>query len=158
MYDAKAHLVQGSQWFFLFFFRTSRPEVLIPVGLGLTWDLVYTALAPYNQVRGAEPSNASIIRMKPSYRLSLGGVSLESVWVDCFLAGVSVAMHCTRERLTCFRLGYSFLTNRHGLALDNVVAFELVLPSGQIIQVSPTSYPDLFFGLKVSSCAFSPCT
>lgn len=56
---------------------------------------------------------------------------------------------CTSP-LTCYIIGYSFFTNRRGLAIDNVVAFELVLPSGQIIDVTETSYPDLFFGLRVS--------
>lgn len=46
-------------------------------------------------------------------------------------------------------LGYSWLTNQYGLALDNIVAYELVLPNGAITTVD-SSTPDLFFGLKVS--------
>ena len=46
-------------------------------------------------------------------------------------------------------LGYSFKTNQYGLAVDNVVAYNLVLPSGEVIVVAEDSYPDLFFGLKV---------
>ncbi|KAI5824942.1 FAD-binding domain-containing protein [Schizophyllum commune Tattone D] len=44
--------------------------------------------------------------------------------------------------------GYSWYTNQHGLAIDNVLAFELVKPSGEIALVSEKSDPDLFFVLK----------
>ncbi|KAG6908410.1 hypothetical protein DXG01_004771 [Tephrocybe rancida] len=44
--------------------------------------------------------------------------------------------------------GYSWLTNQYGLAIDTVVAFELVKPNGDIVAVTATSDPDLFFGLK----------
>jgi hypothetical protein len=35
------------------------------------------------------------------------------------------------------------------LALDSVIAYELVLPSGKIVNVTESSYPDLYFGLRV---------
>ncbi|KIJ54877.1 hypothetical protein M422DRAFT_153464, partial [Sphaerobolus stellatus SS14] len=44
--------------------------------------------------------------------------------------------------------GYSWLTEKFGLALDNVVSYELVTPTGQILNVTADSHPDLFFGLK----------
>ncbi|KAI0337351.1 FAD dependent oxidoreductase [Trametopsis cervina] len=44
--------------------------------------------------------------------------------------------------------GYSCLTNAHGLAIDNIVGFELVVPSGQILEVNAKSHPDLFWGLQ----------
>lgn len=44
--------------------------------------------------------------------------------------------------------GYSWKTNQYGLTVDNVVAYELVLPSGTITKVSESSEPDLFFALK----------
>ncbi|KAI6140114.1 hypothetical protein BKA82DRAFT_16602 [Pisolithus tinctorius] len=44
--------------------------------------------------------------------------------------------------------GYSWLTNQYGLALDNVESFELVLPDGAVIDVTESSHPDLFFGLR----------
>ncbi|KAG1747808.1 FAD-binding domain-containing protein [Suillus paluster] len=43
--------------------------------------------------------------------------------------------------------GYSYLTNQYGLAIDNVVAYELVLPNGTVTTVT-SSNPDLFFGLR----------
>lgn len=45
--------------------------------------------------------------------------------------------------------GYSWKTNQHGLAIDTVQAFELVLPNGTVTIVTATSNTDLFFGLKV---------
>ncbi|KAI6097199.1 FAD-binding domain-containing protein [Pisolithus sp. B1] len=44
--------------------------------------------------------------------------------------------------------GYSWLTNQYGLAVDNVESFELVLPNGTVIDVTESSHPDLFFGLR----------
>ena len=54
--------------------------------------------------------------------------------------------------------GYSYLSNQHGLSLDNVVAMELVLPTGQVKTVTETSNPDLWFALRVRICTNSyPC-
>ncbi|KAL1740066.1 hypothetical protein HDZ31DRAFT_77155 [Schizophyllum fasciatum] len=44
--------------------------------------------------------------------------------------------------------GYSWKTNQYGLAVDNVLAFELVKPDGEIVLVTDESDPDLFFVLK----------
>jgi len=44
--------------------------------------------------------------------------------------------------------GYSWLTNQYGLTLDTVQGHELVLPNGTVVQVTESSDPDLFFGLK----------
>lgn len=44
--------------------------------------------------------------------------------------------------------GYSFLTNQYGLTLDTVTGFELVTPTGAILEVTQSSYPDLMFALK----------
>ncbi|KAF9505647.1 hypothetical protein BS47DRAFT_1367922 [Hydnum rufescens UP504] len=44
--------------------------------------------------------------------------------------------------------GYSWISNRHGLAIDSVVAFELVLPDGEITMVTANSNPELSFALK----------
>ncbi|KAJ7642602.1 FAD-binding domain-containing protein [Mycena polygramma] len=44
--------------------------------------------------------------------------------------------------------GYSWKTNQFGLTVDSVTAFELVKPNGDIVSVTATSNPDLFFGLK----------
>ncbi|KAK0232019.1 FAD dependent oxidoreductase [Armillaria nabsnona] len=44
--------------------------------------------------------------------------------------------------------GFSWLTNQYGLAIDTVVAFELVKPNGEVATVTDNSDPDLFFALK----------
>ncbi|KAF7327044.1 FAD-binding PCMH-type domain-containing protein [Mycena kentingensis (nom. inval.)] len=44
--------------------------------------------------------------------------------------------------------GYSWLTNQHGLTVDNLVAFDLVKPCGEAVVVTQKSDPDLFFALK----------
>jgi hypothetical protein len=45
--------------------------------------------------------------------------------------------------------GYSFKSNRYGLAIDNVVAYELVLPNGTATTVTVND-DDLWFALRVS--------
>ncbi|KIJ31859.1 hypothetical protein M422DRAFT_783691 [Sphaerobolus stellatus SS14] len=44
--------------------------------------------------------------------------------------------------------GISWKTQKYGLGLDNVVSFQLVTPTSQILNVSAHSYPDLYFGLR----------
>ena len=45
--------------------------------------------------------------------------------------------------------GYSYHTNQYGLAIDNVIGYELVLPNGTIKDVTCED-EDLWFGLRVS--------
>ncbi|KAJ3499287.1 hypothetical protein NLG97_g454 [Lecanicillium saksenae] len=47
--------------------------------------------------------------------------------------------------------GISFHQASHGLACDNVVNFEVVLASGEIVNANASSYPDLWQALKGSS-------
>ena len=53
--------------------------------------------------------------------------------------------------------GYAWQTNRYGLGIDNLVAYELVKPDGQVVKVTAQSDAELFFGLKVVyfSCLFA---
>ncbi|KAI0339141.1 FAD-binding domain-containing protein [Trametopsis cervina] len=44
--------------------------------------------------------------------------------------------------------GYSYFTSSAGLAADNVVSFEVVVPSGHVVNASATQNPDLFWALK----------
>ncbi|KAL4069900.1 hypothetical protein V8B97DRAFT_1900693 [Scleroderma yunnanense] len=44
--------------------------------------------------------------------------------------------------------GFSWLTNERGLTIDNVEVFELVMPNGEVVNVTESSYQDLFFGLR----------
>ncbi|KAH9033339.1 FAD-binding domain-containing protein [Lactarius pseudohatsudake] len=43
--------------------------------------------------------------------------------------------------------GYSFQTSQYGLAIDNVIAFELVLPNGTVTTVTEANH-DLWFALR----------
>ena len=45
--------------------------------------------------------------------------------------------------------GYSYQSSQYGLAIDNVVGYELVLPNGTIKDVTQKD-KDLWFGLRVS--------
>ncbi|EMD36676.1 hypothetical protein CERSUDRAFT_123772 [Gelatoporia subvermispora B] len=45
-------------------------------------------------------------------------------------------------------VGYSFLTNQHGLTIDTVLEYELVLPNGTVTNVTAESDPDLSFALR----------
>jgi FAD/FMN-containing dehydrogenase len=56
--------------------------------------------------------------------------------------------------------GYSLLTNRFGLGIDNVIRFRVVLPAGKgVCNVSsdPKEHPDLFKALKVRSPDHNDC-
>ncbi|KAK4234829.1 6-hydroxy-D-nicotine oxidase [Achaetomium macrosporum] len=54
--------------------------------------------------------------------------------------------------------GNTFFTARRGWACDNVVAYEVVLADGRIINVDKDSYPDLFRALKGGSNNFGIVT
>ena len=45
--------------------------------------------------------------------------------------------------------GYSYKSSQYGLAIDNIAAYELVLPNGTIKTVTSQD-EDLWFGLRVS--------
>ncbi|KAH9920717.1 FAD-binding domain-containing protein [Fomitopsis serialis] len=44
--------------------------------------------------------------------------------------------------------GYSFKSNQYGLTIDTVAGFEIVLPTGIVVNATATDNSDLFFGLK----------
>ncbi|KAH9918108.1 FAD-binding domain-containing protein [Amylocystis lapponica] len=91
------------------------------IGAGLIWDNVYAALEPYG------------VTFLGVAGLTLGGGKFIRLWGST----------STEESS-----GYSWKTNQHGLVLDTVQTFELVLPTGRVINVTETSHPDLFYGLK----------
>ena len=89
------------------------------------------------------PSSSRVLVRVDSCSYRLGLLALPLAVVSCQYTGNignSIRSSCP---------GYSFKTNEYGLAVDNVVAFNFVLPSGEVIKVTKDSYPDLFFGLKV---------
>jgi FAD/FMN-containing dehydrogenase len=54
---------------------------------------------------------------------------------------------CLDKSLICTG-GISFFSGRHGLACDNVISFEIVLPSGEITIASESSHPELYKALR----------
>ncbi|KIJ49136.1 hypothetical protein M422DRAFT_28117 [Sphaerobolus stellatus SS14] len=44
--------------------------------------------------------------------------------------------------------GYGWTTQQHGLAIDTIIAYDLVTPTGNILNVTASNYPDLFWALK----------
>ncbi|KAJ1323683.1 prosolanapyrone-II oxidase [Microdochium nivale] len=54
--------------------------------------------------------------------------------------------------------GVNFHGNQHGWAADNVLEYEVVLASGEIVTVSATEEPDLFWALKGGSSNFGIVT
>ena len=65
------------------------------------------------------------------------------IWDDVYAALAPFGVNVVGGRVTGIGVagltlggGYSWKTNQYGLALDNVVAFELVLPNGDITVVT----------------------
>ena len=104
----------------------------VTLGTGLTWGEVYKRLEMFGvMVPGARVGPVGNWVHKKKVLLKV---------LMTILAGVGG-----------FSLGggYSWKTDQYGLAIDNIVGFELVLPSGEISNVTNESNPDLFFALKV---------
>ena len=47
--------------------------------------------------------------------------------------------------------GYSYKTNEHGIALENIVGVEIVLPNGTVTTATETIFPDLLYAVKVEN-------
>lgn len=95
---------------------------------------------------------------KVTYNAQDGTADIQTgiIWDDVYAALAPYGMNVVGGRVTGvgvagFMLGggYSWLTNLHGLAVDTVTAFELVLPNSTVVEVRNDNHPDLFFGLKV---------
>jgi FAD/FMN-containing dehydrogenase len=52
----------------------------------------------------------------------------------------------------CLGGGYSLTTNQYGLGIDNIIGFQVVLPTGKIVEVEENDWDhqDLFEALKVN--------
>lgn len=44
--------------------------------------------------------------------------------------------------------GFSWITDEHGLTVDNIVSYDIILPNGTFTTATNSSQPDLFFALK----------
>jgi FAD/FMN-containing dehydrogenase len=54
--------------------------------------------------------------------------------------------------------GISFFSNMHGWACDNIATYELVTATGDIINVTTTSHPDLYWALRGGASNFGLVT
>ncbi|XP_028513724.1 FAD-linked oxidoreductase DDB_G0289697 isoform X2 [Exaiptasia diaphana] len=54
--------------------------------------------------------------------------------------------------------GQGFLSKRFGMTCDNVLEFDLVLASGELIKVSADEHPELFWGMKGHGSSFGIVT
>ena len=79
--------------------------------------------------------------------LSLGGVFPNSPYY-CF----------TQASNTGITGGISYFSAREGLVCDNIIGYEIVLPTGAIINASQTSHSDLWRALKGGSSNFGVIT
>ncbi|TCD65257.1 hypothetical protein EIP91_002921 [Steccherinum ochraceum] len=77
------------------------------------------------------------------------------VWDDVYAALAPHNVNVVGGRVTGVGMagftlggGYSYLTNQRGLTVDNIAAFELVLPNGTVTTVTEQSNPDLWFGVR----------
>jgi FAD/FMN-containing dehydrogenase len=108
----------------------------VEVGPGLTWDQVYVAL---------DGTGVNVIGAR------ISGVGVAGL----ILGGGECSSSLDRPRFHILS-GYSLQSSQYGLAIDNIAGYELVLPNGTIINVTPND-SDLWFGLRVSRMVDTDC-
>ncbi len=101
----------------------------VAIGTGLVWDDVYAALDPLG--------------------VNVVGGRLAGVGVAGFALGGGQSIHPNYGHPLICEIGYSWLTNQHGLTIDTIVEIELVTPNGSVSRITQQSDPALFFALKV---------
>lgn len=65
--------------------------------------------------------------------------------------GVGIGGHYTHG-------GYSYTSRTFGLAMDQVVAVDVVLADGSLVNASPTNYPDIFWAVRGAGDSFGIVT
>ncbi|KAH7904379.1 FAD-binding domain-containing protein [Hygrophoropsis aurantiaca] len=143
-------------------------EPATPEDVGIALQILGTTRTPFAVKGGGHASNPGFsstpgvhIAMSKfseiKYDASSQTVEIGSglLWDDVYAAlephGVNVVGgRVTGVGVAGFILGggYSWLTNQYGLTVDTVTAFELVMPNGTVTEVTETSQPELFFGLR----------
>jgi hypothetical protein len=102
----------------------------VEIGAGLNWIDVYTFLVP----KGINVLGGRLAKIGVAGFMLGGG--------DYLLSKVH-GMHRLKEAA-----GYCWKTSQYGLGVDNVMEYELVLPSGEVKLVTEKDQ-DLWFALKV---------
>jgi FAD/FMN-containing dehydrogenase len=79
--------------------------------------------------------------------------NVSTTLVNYHNVNVNGATTCKNVGVAGFNLGggYGNKSNQFGLAIDNIQAMDVVLPSGDIVTANALSYADLFQALKVRS-------
>ncbi|THH28905.1 hypothetical protein EUX98_g5277 [Antrodiella citrinella] len=103
------------------------------------------------------------IKYNPRERLVEVGAGL--VWDDVYAALNPLGANVVGGRATGLGVaglslggGYSYISNQYGLAIDNIVAYELVLPNGSVKTITNSSNAELFFALRGGSNNFGIVT
>lgn len=76
-------------------------------------------------------------------------------WVDVYTTLGEYGLYCIGGRLKTIGVpgleligGFHYLINKYGMAMDNVVSYDVVLGNGTQVVANCTSNPDLFWALK----------
>ncbi|KZT71943.1 FAD-binding domain-containing protein [Daedalea quercina L-15889] len=109
----------------------------------------------YSSTTGVQITMSRFTSIEYDASTSSVAVGVGNVWDDVYEALMPYNVNVVGGRVSGIGVagytlggGYSYLTNQYGLTIDNVLAFELVLPNGTVINVTDAAYPDLFFALK----------
>ena len=78
-----------------------------------------------------------------------------TTWFDVYSALSDYGLYCIGGRLKTIGVpglsligGFHYLINKYGMAMDNILSYDVVLGNGEQIVANSTSHPDLFWALK----------
>ena len=110
--------------------------------------------AEYVIISNLRPPSTDLSVINLHFRLALLGSFLAEVR-NCLQSPTNPPQSHSSNRPR-HGAGYSFRTNQYGLAADNVVAYNVVLPDGTPVTATKDKCEELFWALKVSSTTGSP--
>ncbi|KAK7033989.1 hypothetical protein VNI00_012418 [Paramarasmius palmivorus] len=118
----------------------------------------HTANAKWSSTAGVQIVMYRFNEVSYDAKTQTATVGTGLVWDDVYAGLEPYNVHVAGARVTGIGVGgfimgggnkgYSWFMNQYGLAIDTVVAYELVKPDGSVGWVTESSDPDLFFALK----------